>query len=117
MCWREIASPTLWLEKSNLVIKVNNLQKIKVPLVSYESENWFKLYYSDLGFVSMNYNLSKLEINYPEQYNELKGGLYENFAAIHLLYQFDNYFYHSFTVEGRRYEIDFVVSDEEMRRH
>lgn len=107
--YRELQNYLIWLDKSNLLIKVDNLKNIQFPLSIKKSFTHFKLYYNDHGFLSSSFGLEN--ISNPLYFNNIKGGLYENFVASQFLYQFDETYYYSFIESGRKYEIDFVVQN------
>ena len=71
-------------------------------------DNYFKIYYNDHGFLGLSYGLNNNSIS--GNFNEIKGGLFENFIISQFLYQFKIYYY-SWIEQGARYEIDFVVAN------
>ena len=107
--YRELEKYLVWLNNSNLLLKINNLKNYQFPLVNNVSDNYFKLYYNDHGFLSLNYNLVN-NIS-EENFNKIKGGLIENFVVTQIYKIFNNIFYYSFINQGRRYEVDFVVEN------
>ena len=70
------------MDKSNLVLKINNLKNLSFPLINNVSDNNFKLYYNDHGFLSLNYDLNS-EISI-DKFNIIKGGLCENYVAVNI---------------------------------
>ncbi len=107
--YRELEKYLVWMDKSNLVLKINNLKNLSFPLINNVSDNNFKLYYNDHGFLSLNYDLNS-EISI-DKFNIIKGGLCENYVAVNIYQQFKHIFYYSFILYGKRYEVDFVVQD------
>ena len=108
--YRELEKYLVWMNNSNLVIKVNNLKNLSFPLISNGSDNYFKLYYNDHGFLSLSYNVQNI-LN-SNLFNNIKGSLYENFVVTQLQSKFKNFFYYSFIKNGKRYEVDFVVEND-----
>ncbi len=107
--FRELEKYINWLDRSNLVVKINNLKNLSYPSINQVSLNHFKLYYNDHGFLSLNYGLEN-SIN-EEKFNAIKGGLYENFFVSQTLYCFKNVYYYSFIKNGKKFEVDFVVTN------
>ncbi len=91
----------IWLNNSNLLLKINNLKNTQFPLINNVSDNYFKLYYNDHGFLSLNYNLTN-NIS-EENFNKIKGGLMENFVVTQIYKNFNNIYYYSFIKQGKRY--------------
>lgn len=107
--YRELERYLIWLNNSNLILKINNVKNPQFPLINNVSDNYFKLYYNDHGFLSLNYNL--INNISQENFNKIKGGLIENFVAIQIYKKFNNVYYYSFIKQGKRYEIDFIIEN------
>lgn len=110
--YRELERYIIWLNNSNLILKINNLKNIQYPLINQTTDNYFKHYYNDHGFFSLNYNLNN-NIS-SENFNKIKGSLMENFVATQIYKTFSNiyyYYYYSFIKNGKRYEVDFVLEN------
>ncbi len=99
--YRDVEKFLFWLDDSNLVIKINNLKKVKSPLNLQEIDNYFKLFYNDLGFLNLSFT------NVYDQ--NIKGALAENFVVIHLKDMFDKIYFYNFVNNGKKYEVDFVI--------
>ena len=106
--YRDLEKYLIWLNQSNLVVKIENLKSIKYPLIDKTIDNYFKIYYNDHGFLGLNYGLNNNSTS--GNFNEIKGGLFENFVVSQFLYQFKIYYY-SWIEQGARYKIDFVVAN------
>lgn len=96
-----------WLNNSNIVNKIYNINKPDFPLCAYNDLSSFKLYLSDIGLLRKKANLdSKIIIEGNRLFEEFKGALTENYVLNMLMYSFKNRpNYYTFD----RYEIDFII--------
>ena len=93
-----------------LVLKIDNLKLIEFPLINHAISNHFKLYYNDHGLFNIYANLDLRFTTLAIQQPDLKG-LYESFVASQLYLQFNKIYYYAWINHGRKYEIDFVVTN------
>ncbi|MEG1008839.1 MAG: DUF4143 domain-containing protein, partial [Clostridia bacterium] len=104
---REYEDALNWLKDANILNKIYDVTKPKLPLISYNNLSAFKIYMCDVGLLRKMTNLdSKIIIEGNKLFEEFKGALTENFVLQTLIsknictnyYTFDN-----------RYEIDFLL--------
>jgi len=95
-----------WLTSSNMVYRCNLLEKIELPLKPYESEKAFKLYYSDIGILTLN---SQIPYNSILLNSEMifKGVVAENYVATQLRANKIPLYY---WCSGNKAEIDFIIN-------
>lgn len=101
----------MWLKDCGLIYKINKVTDVKLPSKSYENNDFFKLYLSDVGLLSCMNNL-KLEtiINGNEIFVEFKGALAENFVCNELIKnKSQNISYYA--NDRNTLEIDFLIDD------
>ena len=108
--YRELEKYLVWLDQSNLVIKIDNLKNIQYPLIDKVIDNHFKIYYNDHGFLALDYQLNQQMDQ--EKFNLIKGALFENFVVSQLLDE-NKIYYYAFIEHGKRYEIDFVIQNKQ----
>jgi hypothetical protein len=101
----KISGPLEWLEKARLVIKTLPSNKAIDPIKAYTKENFFKLYFFDVGLLQASLNIP-IEKIVDEELGSYKGYIAENFVAQEL-------FMHSFEPlyswsEGEA-EIEFLI--------
>ena len=106
--YRELEKYLVWLDQSNLVIKINNLKNIQYPLIDKVIDNHFKICCNDHGFLALDYQLNQQMDQ--EKFNLIKGALFENFVVSQLLDE-NKIYYYAFIEHGKRYEIDFVMQN------
>ena len=110
--YRDLEPYLIWLNNSTLIIKIENLEDIQYPLKNKNKNNYFKIYYNDHGFLALNYDLDN-RLN-STNFDKIKGALFENFVISQFLNQFRNIYYYSWIKNNNeRYEIDFVVANNE----
>jgi hypothetical protein len=106
---REYEDAVDWLNNSNIVNKIFNVNKPDFPLNAYTDLSSFKLYMSDVGLLRRKANLdSKIVIEGNKLFEEFKGALTENFILNMLLFKYEdkpNYYVFD------RHEIDFIIQD------
>jgi len=76
----KISGPLEWLEKARLVIKTLPSNKAIEPIKSYTKENFFKLYFFDVGLLQASLNIP-IEKIIDEELGSYKGYIAENFVA------------------------------------
>ncbi len=103
--YRELEKYLIWLEDSNLLYKINNLKNTSFPLSICEIDNYFKLYYNDIGFLTLPFNGNNFE--------QFKGGISENFVVTQLMNNFNKIYFYNYLRNGKKYEIDFVVENKD----
>lgn len=107
-----------WLKNQLLVVKINNLKSITYPLDSYQDDDNFRLYPSDIGMLIGKYDesLKKAIINDKKIENKssslllrtAKGGLYEALAA-DMLYKSGYSKIYFYKHEKNTSEIEFII--------
>lgn len=96
----------LWLKDAGAAIPVYNVDEPKLPLVTGEKRNLFKLFMSDVGLLTNSYSASvKMDIlNHRKDINN--GALFENAVAQELLlHGFKEYYFNN----KKQGELDFVI--------
>ena len=96
----------LWLKDAGVAIPVYNVDEPKLPLVTGEKRNLFKLFLSDVGLLTNSYSTSvKMDIlNRRSDINN--GALFENVVAQELLFHgFKEYYFNN----KKQGELDFVI--------
>jgi predicted AAA+ superfamily ATPase len=102
-----------WLTDAGLLHKVYNVSKPALPLVAFQELSAFKLYHNDAGLLGAMTKLnSKTIANGDEIFTEFKGCLSEQFVYQQLKKN-NNLSIHYFTFENSKYEIDFLIQNEE----
>ncbi len=106
----EFENAVEWLSLSGIVSQVFKVEQIKKPLENYRDIDAFKIYVSDLGLLAAKKDLTAQDILYmPEEMNDFKGGLAENYVNVQLTGNgYRTYYWES----GRGVEIDFVIQRE-----
>lgn len=104
---RDYEDAVNWLNNSNIVNKIYNINKPDFPLCAYNDLSSFKLYLSDIGLLRQKANLdSKIISEGNKLFEEFKGALTENYILNMLIYRFnDRPNYYTFD----RHEIDFIM--------
>ena len=102
-----------WLVDSGLLHKIHNISKPALPLAAYQELSAFKLYYNDIGLLGAMSKLNAKTLLYGNTvFTEFKGALTEQFVFQQLILN-ENLDIHYFSFENSKYEIDFVVQNEE----
>lgn len=106
---REYENALNWLNSANLIYKVYNVKKTKLPLNAYIDLSCFKIYMNDVGLLRKMSNLDSIIIKKGNLlYEEFKGSLTENFIFNQLINNFEiipNYY------TFNNYEIDFLIQN------
>jgi len=102
-----------WLADSGLLHKVYSVSKPALPLAAYRELSAFKLYHNDVGLLGAMASLkAKTIVEGDAIFTEFKGALTEQFVFQQLL-PMDDLSIHYFPFDNSKYEIDFVVQNEE----
>lgn len=108
--YRDYQTAISSLLKSNVIIKVNSSKNATAPLIMYENDASFKLYFNDVGMFSTKMRMNKTMLD-NKNYGNIKGGLFENYFVQEFSNKVETINYYSFMVNGNRYEIDFILED------
>ena len=102
-----------WLVDSGLLHKIYSVSKPALPLVAYRELSAFKLYHNDVGLLgAMSKLKAKTLLEGDAIFTEFKGALTEQFVFQQLMPN-EDLAIHYFPFENSKYEIDFVVQDED----
>jgi predicted AAA+ superfamily ATPase len=102
-----------WLVDSGLLHKIHNISKPAHPLVAYQELSAFKLYHNDVGLLGAMSKLNaKILLNGNVVFTEFKGALAEQFVFQQLMPD-EDLAIHYFSFDDSKYEIDFVVQNED----
>ena len=98
----------MWLANAGVALPVYNVEEPKVPLKLAELRNLFKLFQSDVGLLSCQFDSTiQLQILNDES-NINFGSVYENIAAQELLtHGYDLYYFNS----KKQGELDFLLEE------
>lgn len=104
---KDYESALQWLVASGVVIKCNKVTEGNMPLKLYEDTLSFKLYYSDVGLLSMKVGLPSAHIVHDLQVSDkMRGILAENYVAQELYAKGISPYY---WVSDNQAEVDFVI--------
>jgi len=102
-----------WLIDSGLLHKVYSVSKPALPLVAYQELSAFKIYHNDTGLLgAMSKLKAKTLLDGDAIFTEFRGSLTEQFVFQQLM-QNEDFAIHYFPFDNSKYEIDFVIQDEE----
>jgi len=102
-----------WLVDSGLLQKVYSVSKPALPLAAYRELSAFKLYHNDIGLLGAMAKLNvKTLLNGNNVFTEFKGALTEQFVFQQLVLN-ENLSIHYFPFENSKYELDFIIQNEE----
>ncbi|MFQ6616951.1 MAG: ATP-binding protein [Fidelibacterota bacterium] len=103
--YRQLSGPLEWLESTGLLLRTFIVKKAEIPLASFRKENWFKLYFFDVGILSAMSDLTPQTI-LDYDFHRFKGYVAENFVAQELraIGLSDLYCW-----QGRTSEVDFLL--------
>lgn len=112
---RKYESAILWIIDASFASCCYNVSKPVFPLKGYIKEDYFKLYYNDIGLLCASYGFEmKSQIITSALEGEIKGGIYENLIADILLKKGYPLFYYK--EEESEKEIEFLIyKDGEVR--
>ena len=99
-----------WLKSANVVLHCQRASEGKYPLSLYEDHASFKIYYSDVGLLTMRMSIAPNAILQPYNLSDkMRGMMAENFVAEQLVANgFSLYYWTS----GNSAEIDFVIQQD-----
>ena len=98
-----------WLEDCGLITKVNRVTKPDIPLIAYEEENAYKVFFLDIGLLSASSGLdAKVLLEGNRAFTEFKGALTEQYVCQQLICD-TPYIPYYFTSESNKYELDFLI--------
>lgn len=102
----DVKNDFLWLKNAGVAIPVYNVAEPKIPLKISEKRNLFKLFLSDVGLLTSQYepNVRISVLNKSKGINN--GGLFENVVAQEFLTRQKTIYYYNNKKTG---EIDFVT--------
>lgn len=99
-----------WLIDAGLVIKCVNVSTPKFPLIAYASDDYFKIYSTDIGLLTYMYGFSMKEAIIDNTISGLvKGAIYENAVADILLKKKIPLYYYK--KDGSKQEVEFLIND------
>ena len=99
-----------WLKSANVVLHCQRTSEGKYPLSLYEDRSSFKIYYSDVGLLTMRMSIAPNAILQPYNLSDkMRGMMAENFVAEQLAANgFSLYYWTS----GNSAEVDFVIQQD-----
>ncbi|MDR0306984.1 MAG: AAA family ATPase [Chitinispirillales bacterium] len=101
-----------WLTDAGLLHKIYNVSKPALPLAAYSDLSAFKLFHNDVGLLAAMTNLrAKTIIEGDAVFTEFKSALTEQFVFQQLIPN-ENLSIHYFTFDNSKYEVDFIVQNE-----
>jgi len=102
-----------WLVDSGLLHKIHSVSKPALPLVAYQELSAFKLYHNDIGLLGAMSKLNaKTLLHGNDIFTEFKGALSEQYVYQQLI-QNENLSIHYFPFDNSKYEVDFVIQNED----
>ncbi|MDR0792357.1 MAG: ATP-binding protein [Chitinophagaceae bacterium] len=102
-----------WLTDAGLLHKIYSVSKPALPLIAYQELSAFKLYNNDIGLLGAMSKLNaKTLIAGNAVFTEFKGALTEQFVYQQLKLN-NELSVHYFPFDNSKYEIDFVVQNED----
>jgi len=102
-----------WLVDSGILHKIYSVSKPALPLVAYRDLSAFKLYHNDIGLLgAMSKLKAKTLLAGDAIFTEFKGALTEQFVFQQLIPN-EDLAIHYFPFDNSKYEIDFIIQDEE----
>lgn len=104
---RDFYSSIDWLCASGLLLKVNNLDAVKIPLKGYVSDNSFKLYVSDCGLLARMSRIKYADLM-PDSNNIYKGAVVENYVLSQFIASGKEVYYYK---PSDSLEIDVIIDD------
>lgn len=104
---RDYETALAWLKSANVVLRCQRVTDGKYPLALYEDQNSFKIYYSDVGLLTMRISIAPNAILQPYNLSDkARGMMAENYVAEQLT---ANGFSLHYWTSGNTAEIDFVI--------
>lgn len=102
--YSQLSGPIDWLVKAGLSLKVNYVETPELPLKAFAKENFFKLYFLDVGLLGCALDLSASSV-LNQDYGSYKGFFAENYVAQELAASGRSALY---CWQGRKSEIEFL---------
>ncbi len=105
---KDLEDSLQWLLDAGLIYKVPKVERIGIPLSSYESDNLFKIYMMDVGILRYKAGVSAAHIIEDRLDPLFKGGMTENYIMCELTA-------YGYTGEGywgsdNQAEVDFLIT-------
>ena len=107
---KEYETALTWLRSANVILRCQRVTEGKYPLALYEDQTSFKVYYSDVGLLTMRMPISPNAILQPYNLSDkARGMMAENYVAEQLT---ANGFPLHYWTSGNSAEIDFVIQQD-----
>ena len=105
---KDLEDSLQWLIDAGMVYKVPRLERVGIPLSSYESENLFKIYMMDIGILRYKAGISAAHI-FEDRLDPLfKGGMTENYIMCELTAY--GHAGEGYWGSGNKAEVDFLIT-------
>lgn len=101
--------PLEWLISSGLILKCNRINKAQTPLKSYEVQDYFKMYVSDIGLLNGLTHINFEDVLLDTEYM-FKGAIAENYVA--QVFASKRYLLHYWKSKSDA-EVDFILDGKE----
>lgn len=99
-----------WLKAANVILSCQRVTEGKYPLSLYEDQTSFKIYYSDVGLLTMRMSIAPNAILQPYNLSDkMRGMMAESYVAEQLM---ANGFPLHYWTSGNTAEIDFVIQQD-----
>lgn len=100
-----------WLKASRVVLSCVRVSEGKHPLALYEDSSAFKIYYSDVGLLSMRFSSNPNSIIHNKNLSDkARGMLAENYVAEQFVSMGKSLHYWT---SGNQSEVDFIIQDDD----
>lgn len=107
---RDYETALAWLKSANVVLRCQRVTEGKYPLALYEDQTSFKVYYSDVGLLTMRMSVAPNAILQPYNLSDkARGMMAESYVAEQLTA--NGYPLH-YWASGNTAEIDFVIQQD-----
>lgn len=107
---RDYETALAWLKSANVVLRCQRVTEGKYPLALYEDQTSFKVYYSDVGLLTMRMSIAPNAILQPYILSDkARGMMAESYVAEQLT---ANGFPLHYWASGNTAEIDFVIQQD-----
>ena len=107
---RDYETALAWLKSANVVLRCQRVTEGKYPLALYEDLTSFKVYYSDVGLLTMRMSIAPNAILQPYNLSDkARGMMAESYVAEQLT---ANGFPLHYWASGNTAEIDFVIQQD-----
>lgn len=106
--FREYGGTEEWLKDAGIINIAYNLEKLDLPLSSYELKDYFRIYYADHSlFVANIDEEAKNDLIINNNYDIYNGALYESLISEELIKQ--NYPLYFYKNDSSTIELDFII--------